>query len=79
MFWKKKKPFAKLQLGVDVKRCSECTAPPRRCSVDDKPAIFHRWTYETQRAALVEYPDGSVGLVKPELVQFLDRGDEPMG
>ena len=29
--------------------------------------------------ALVEYPDGSVGQVKPELVQFLDRGDDSMG
>ena len=25
--------------------------------------------------ALVEYPDGSVGKVKPELIQFLDRKD----
>jgi hypothetical protein len=25
--------------------------------------------------ALVEYPDGSVGRVKPELIQFLDRGE----
>lgn len=24
-------------------------------------------------SALVEYPDGSVGRVKPELIQFLDR------
>jgi hypothetical protein len=25
--------------------------------------------------ALVEYPDGSVGRVKPELIQFLDRSE----
>lgn len=26
--------------------------------------------------ALVEYPDGSVGKVKPELIQFLDRKED---
>lgn len=26
-------------------------------------------------AALVEYPDGSVGRVQPELITFLDRGE----
>jgi hypothetical protein len=29
--------------------------------------------------ALVEYPDGSVGKVTPELIQFLDRGGEQLG
>lgn len=55
---------------------------------DGKPATFHRWVEEaTERlnmsactlernhtvSALVEYPDGSVGRVKPELIEFLDR------
>lgn len=110
-FWKKKKPFSTLQLGLDVKRCAECGKHERPCLVDGKPATFHRWvdedkallridrlmrTEEQLRAfrlfqetgiadagseivklrtcfALVEYPDGSVGRVKPELIQFLDR------
>ena len=42
---------------------------PNCCSADIVRAVF----------ALVEYPDGSVGEVKPELIQFLDRGDEAMG
>ena len=117
MFWKKKNPFAKLQLGVDVKRCAECGKHERPCLADGKPAVFHRWadgdnallrinsfitsaegdvisrrfretgvvpnycSTELVRAvfALVEYPDGSVGQVKPELIQFLDRGDDCMG
>lgn len=111
MFWKKKKPAWKLQMGVDVKRCAECGKYERPCLADGKPATFHRWvdedkgllrvnaftrdeererlnrvfrddgiipqccSLEALRAtlALVEYPDGSVGRVKPELVQFLDR------
>ena len=111
MFWKKKNPLAKLHLGLDVKRCSECPGPERPCLVDGKPAVFHRWVDEDKgllkinafvrmpeaealnrtfhedgivpnccsmeklrtTLALVEYPDGSVGKVKPELVQFLDR------
>lgn len=111
MFWKKKKPLTKLQLGLDVKRCSECPGSERPCLADGKPAVFHRWadedkgllrinaftrpeeqrilsrrfrdegiipdccSMEALRAtfALVEYPDGSVGKVKPELIQFLDR------
>lgn len=36
---------------------------PIGCSADVVRAVF----------ALVEYPDGSVGEVKPELIQFLDR------
>ena len=85
---KKKKPFGKLVLGLDVKRCAECHGPERLCLADGKPATFHRWvednhsllqldsaTIETRGAtfALVEYPDGSVGKVKPELIQFMDR------
>lgn len=111
-FWKKKKPFSTLQLGLDLKRCTECPGPERPCLVDGKPATFHRWgeearvlfrvdcflrpdemgllrrrfdesgvvphgcSTETIRElfALIEYPDGSVGKVKPELVTFLDRG-----
>lgn len=112
MFWKKKKkPFGKLVLGLEVKRCAECHGPERLCLADGKPATFHRWVDEDQallqihpfvrpadqqkiarrfreegttdgtatieklRAtfALVEYPDGSVGKVKPELIQFMDR------
>lgn len=111
MFWKKKKSFAQLQLGLDVKRCAECVGPLRPCLADGKPATFHRWvdrdtsllhinvftrmeereiihrqfkqtgmvpnccSADVVRAvfALVEYPDGSIGEVKPELIQFLDR------
>lgn len=113
MFWKKKKPFGKIQLGLDVKRCAECQSYIRPCLADGKPAMFHRWadedkghlrinvfaqaweadalyrrfqdgiipdgcSVETLRAtvALVEYPDGSVGKVKPELIQFLDTKEE---
>ena len=77
MFWKKK-PAWKLQLGVDVKRCADCGKHERLCLADDKPATFHRWVDESgllccTTLALVEYPDGSVGMVKPELIQFLDR------
>lgn len=36
---------------------------PNCCSADVVRAVF----------ALVEYPDGSVGEVKPEFIQFLDR------
>lgn len=106
----KKKPAAKLCLGVDVKRCSECPRNERRCLVDDKPAVFLRWVEEVKALlrvnyfvlpeeadilrrrfddtkivphgcstetirellALVEYPDGSVGKVKPELITFLE-------
>lgn len=39
---------------------------PNCCSADVVRAVF----------ALVEYPDGSVGEVKPELIQFLDRHGE---
>lgn len=110
-FWKKKKPVSTLQLGLDVKRCTECGKAERPCLADGKPATFHRWvdedkallkinvfmrpddqlkcvrrfheegvldgTCSTEKlktcSALVEYPDGSVGRVKPELIQFLDR------
>lgn len=114
MFWKKKKPVKKIQLGLDVKKCAECQSFVRPCLADDKPAMFHRWVDEDKgllrinaftrpeeqerlyRAfrdvgiipdccsvealrvtfALVEYPDGSVGKVKPELIQFLDTKEE---
>lgn len=42
---------------------------PACCSADVVRAVF----------ALVEYPDGSVGEVKPELIQFLDREGDRMG
>ena len=112
MFWKKNATkLGKLQLGVDVRRCSECQSNHRPCLVDGKPAMFLRWadedrafirmnlliseceqrsiwrefqrtgyvpsgcSAEVQRVtvALVEYPDGSVGTVRPHLVTFLDR------
>ena len=111
MLWRKKKSFAKLRLGLEVKRCVECRRYERPCLVGEKPAIFHRWVHEekalfrvdtfmrpeeVERAvqrfradgvippgcgvekqaacfALVEYPDGSVGKVSPELIHFLDR------
>ena len=81
MFGKKKKPAWKLQLGVDMKRCAECGKHERPCLADEKPATFHRWVDESgllccTTLALVEYPDGSVGMVKPELIQFLDRREE---
>lgn len=69
------------------KSCPLCNPDLRPCLVDDKPATFHRWVeeglmwaekLETVRTclALVEYPDGSVGKVKPELITFLDRRAE---
>ena len=114
MFWKKKKPAWKLQMGLDLKRCAECGKHERPCLADGKPATFHRWVDEEKAllhlnlfmnpreqelhvrrfreegvlegpnsieklcvvCALVEYPDGSVGKVKPELVQFLDRRED---
>ena len=110
MFWKKKKPFGKLELGLEVKRCSECHKNDRLCMADGKPATFHRWVEEDLAIlkihpfmrkedqenivrrfreegvidnsatikrlrncfALIEYQDGSMGKVKPELLQFID-------
>lgn len=37
--------------------------------IDTAAHIEKLWTF----SALVEYADGSVGRVKPELIQFLDR------
>ena len=42
---------------------------PNCCSADIVRAVF----------ALVEYPDGSVGMVEPALITFLDREDASMG
>jgi hypothetical protein len=85
-FWKKKKPFSKLELGVEVKRCMECPSHLRPCLVDRKVCIFHRWVDHDVSAdsvrgvsALVEYPDGSVGMVEPALITFLDREDDRLG
>ena len=41
----------------------------------DDGVVPHCCSLEVVRCtfALVEYPDGSVGRVKPELIQFLDR------
>lgn len=48
MFWKKKKkhPLAQLELGLAVKRCSECGKHQRPCLVNGKPAIFHQWVVQ---------------------------------
>ena len=51
----------------------------RPCVVGCVPAFFHRWHerytvegfYELK--ALVEFPDGNVELVSPELIRFTDR------
>lgn len=107
----KKKVFNKLRLGVEVRKCAECSSFLRPCLVDDKPATFHRWVEEDKGVlrvngfispteqdrlirrfredgicpqgcsietlheikALIEWPDGSVGMVAPRLVQFLDN------
>lgn len=45
----------------------------RPCEVDGRPALFHRWVEEYALEALVEYQDGTVALVKPELIRFTDR------
>lgn len=47
------------------RRFKDTGVVPNCCTADVVRAVF----------ALVEYPDGSVGKVKPELIQFLDRGD----
>lgn len=51
----------------------------RPCVVGDVPAFFHRWHeeytiegYYTLKA-LVEFSDGMVELVNPELIRFTDR------
>lgn len=47
----------------------------RPCEVDGDKAYFHRWALDehTRYLALIEYLDGSVSLVHPERVRFLDR------
>jgi hypothetical protein len=61
----------------------------RPCKVDGAPALFHRWAEDDevlltanakeivdvirQTYALVEYQDGTVHMVAPELVQFTDK------
>lgn len=111
MFWKKKKPAAKICIGVETKRCSECHGPQRPCLVDGRPATFHRFAVEEKGLlliddanltdedvkrireafdkagivpnccqveklgevrAIVEYPDGSVGTVPAEWIEFID-------
>lgn len=110
-FSKKERKAFKLALGLELKRCAECSAHVRPCLASGKPAVFHRWVEDDQgrlqfesmlsnsdaRAlalvyrtegfipagcgveilrrtlALVEYPDGSVGKVNPELIDFQDR------
>lgn len=42
----------------------------RPCEVNGRPALFHRWVEDPALEALVEYRDGTVHLVKPELVSF---------
>lgn len=103
-----------LQSSVPPMPPTEPPLKPRRCSVDGRPALFHRWvddetallriniflreeerdhllrvfrekgvvpygcSTDSLRAtfALVEFPDGTVGKVKPEAVRFLDRGED---
>lgn len=77
-----------LTVGLRTQLCKECQGfYARACEVDGKPCLFHRWVEEDtilisaesepvfsrHTLALVEYPDGSVGKVKPELVTFLDK------
>jgi hypothetical protein len=44
-FWKKKKrsKVGHLDIGLDLKRCAECTKYNRPCLADGKPATFHTW------------------------------------
>jgi len=51
------------ELEIIHRRFKQTGVVPNCCSADVVRAVF----------ALVEYPDGSVGEVKPELIQFLDR------
>ena len=53
----------------------------RPCEVDGRPALFHRWIEEItmddyKLQALVEYRDGTIAKVDPELVQFTDKEDQ---
>lgn len=89
MFKKKKNgPFHQLTVGLRTQLCKECeNTQTRLCEADGKPATFHRWVDEDavhfsdgapfgivrRTGALVEYLDGSVGIVRPELVTFLDK------
>lgn len=81
----KRKPNRARLLSMD-----ECQHRP--CEVDGRPALFHRWIEEdcelTQVAglfnevihhtfALVEYQDGTIATVKPELIRFTDRLTKP--
>ena len=48
----------------------------RPCEVDGRPALFLKWTEDDNghTYALVEYPDGVLDLVEPELIRFEEEG-----
>lgn len=43
---RKKNPFGKIEVGVDVKRCDKCDGYTRWCTVNGERAYFHRWIEE---------------------------------
>ena len=42
-FFGKKATRFRVQLGMDIKRCSSCRNFTRPCEVYGEPAVFHRW------------------------------------
>lgn len=48
----------------------------RPCTVDGRPALFLKWAEDDNghTYALVEYPDGVLGLLEPELIRFEEEG-----
>lgn len=75
LFKRRKKPAHSLTVGLRTQLCMECRGfYARVCVVEGDTALFHRWTDVLgETFAIVEYQDGSVGKVKPELVTFLDK------
>ena len=43
----------------------------RTCEIDGDKAFFHVWTMAGY--AIIEYIDGTVGMVHPDRVKFTDR------
>lgn len=66
---------AVLEIGILVK---QETLDAWRYAFNESGAVPPESTVKILRHtyALVEYPDGSVGKVEPELVQFLDRKED---